>query len=186
MLGMHGTYEANWAMHDCDVMICIGARFDDRITGRLDAFSPHSKKIHIDIDPSSINKNVKVDIPIIGDCAHVLEDMVRLWRTSSAQPDKKALADWWEQIKKWRARKSLAYKKSADVIKPQYAVERLYELTKDRDTYFTTEVGQHQMWAAQFLHFQEPRRWMTSGGLGTMGYGLPAAVACNSRTPNRW
>ena len=183
MLGMHGTYEANWAMHDCDVMICVGARFDDRITGRLDAFAPHSKKIHIDIDPSSINKNVKVDIPIIGDCAHVLEDMVRLWRTSPAQPDKKALAEWWEQIKKWRARKSLAYKKSSDVIKPQYAVERLYELTKDRDAYFTTEVGQHQMWAAQFLHFQEPRRWMTSGGLGTMGYGLPAAVGVQLAHP---
>ncbi len=183
MLGMHGTYEANWAMHDCDVMICIGARFDDRITGRLDAFAPHSKKIHIDIDPSSINKNVKVDIPIIGDCAHVLEDMVRLWRTSSAQPDKKALADWWTQINKWRARKSLAYKKSNDVIKPQYAVERLYELTKDRDTYITTEVGQHQMWAAQHLHFQEPRRWMTSGGLGTMGYGLPAAVGVQLAHP---
>ena len=183
MLGMHGTYEANWAMHDCDVMICIGARFDDRITGRLDAFAPHSKKIHVDIDPSSINKNVKVDIPIIGDCAHVLEDMVRLWRTTSAQPDKKALAGWWDQIKKWRARKSLAYKKSADVIKPQYAVERLYELTKDRDTYITTEVGQHQMWAAQFLHFQEPRRWMTSGGLGTMGYGLPAAVGVQLAHP---
>ena len=183
MLGMHGTYEANWAMHDCDVMICVGARFDDRITGRLDAFAPHSKKIHIDIDPSSINKNVKVDIPIIGDCAHVLEDMVRLWRTSSAQPDKKALAEWWDQIKKWRARKSLAYKKSNDTIKPQYAVERLYELTKDRDAYFTTEVGQHQMWAAQFLHFQEPRRWMTSGGLGTMGYGLPAAVGVQLAHP---
>lgn len=183
MLGMHGTYEANWAMHDCDVMICIGARFDDRITGRLDAFAPHSKKIHIDIDPSSINKNVKVDIPIIGDCAHVLEDMVRLWRTSSAQPDKKALADWWTQINKWRARKSLAYKKSSEVIKPQYAVERLYELTKDRDTYITTEVGQHQMWAAQHLHFQEPRRWMTSGGLGTMGYGLPAAVGVQLAHP---
>ncbi|MBY0531908.1 MAG: acetolactate synthase 3 large subunit [Xanthobacteraceae bacterium] len=183
MLGMHGTYEANWAMHDCDVMICIGARFDDRITGRLDAFAPHSKKIHVDIDPSSINKNVKVDIPIIGDCAHVLEDMVRLWRSSSAQPDKKALGEWWEQIKKWRARKSLAYKKSNDVIKPQYAVERLYELTKDRDTYITTEVGQHQMWAAQHLHFQEPRRWMTSGGLGTMGYGLPAAVGVQLAHP---
>jgi acetolactate synthase-1/2/3 large subunit len=183
MLGMHGTYEANWAMHDCDVMICIGARFDDRITGRLDAFAPHSKKIHVDIDPSSINKNVKVDIPIIGDCAHVLEDMVRLWRTSSAQPDKKALGEWWDQIKKWRARKSLAYKKTNDVIKPQYALERLYELTKDRDTYITTEVGQHQMWAAQFLHFQEPRRWMTSGGLGTMGYGLPAAVGVQLAHP---
>jgi acetolactate synthase-1/2/3 large subunit len=183
MLGMHGTYEANWAMHDCDVMICIGARFDDRITGRLDAFAPHSKKIHVDIDASSINKNVKVDVPIIGDCAHVLEDMVRLWRTTSAQPDKKALADWWTQINKWRARKSLAYKKSNDVIKPQYAVERLYELTKDRDTFITTEVGQHQMWAAQHLHFQEPRRWMTSGGLGTMGYGLPAAVGVQLAHP---
>jgi len=183
MLGMHGTYEANWAMHDCDVMICVGARFDDRITGRIDAFAPHSKKIHIDIDASSINKNVKVDIPIIGDCAHVLEDMVRLWRTSSAQPDKQALAEWWKQIDTWRARKSLNYKKSSDVIKPQYAIERLYELTKDRDTYITTEVGQHQMWAAQHLHFQEPRRWMTSGGLGTMGYGLPAAVGVQLAHP---
>ncbi len=183
MLGMHGTYEANWAMHDCDVMICIGARFDDRITGRLDAFAPHSKKIHVDIDPSSINKNVKADVPIIGDCAHVLEDMVRLWRTSSAQTDKKGLSEWWKQIEKWRARKSLAYKMSNDVIKPQYAVERLYELTKDRDTYITTEVGQHQMWAAQLYHFQEPRRWMTSGGLGTMGYGLPAAVGVQLAHP---
>jgi acetolactate synthase I/II/III large subunit len=184
MLGMHGTWEANWAMHDCDVMICVGARFDDRITGRLDAFSPGSKKIHIDIDPSSINKNVRVDVPIIGDCAHVLEDMVRLWRATSAQPDKKALADWWEQIKKWRARKSLAYKNSATTIKPQYAIQRLYELTKDMDTYITTEVGQHQMWAAQFYQFQEPRRWMTSGGLGTMGYGLPAAVGVQMAHPN--
>ena len=184
MLGMHGTWEANWAMHDCDVMICIGARFDDRITGRLDAFSPNSKKIHVDIDPSSINKNVRVDVPIIGDCAHVLEDMVRLWRASSVQPDKKALADWWAQINKWRARKSLAYKNSSSVIKPQYAIERLYELTKDKDTYITTEVGQHQMWAAQFYHFQEPRRWMTSGGLGTMGYGLPAAVGVQMAHPN--
>jgi acetolactate synthase I/II/III large subunit len=176
MLGMHGTWEANWAMHDCDVMICIGARFDDRITGRLDAFSPGSKKIHVDIDPSSINKNVKVDVPIIGDCAHVLEDMVRIWRATAAQPDKKALADWWKQIGVWRAKKSLAYKNSRDIIKPQYAIQRLYELTKDKDVYITTEVGQHQMWAAQFYQFQEPRRWMTSGGLGTMGYGLPAAV----------
>jgi acetolactate synthase-1/2/3 large subunit len=165
-------------------MICIGARFDDRITGRLDAFSPNSKKIHVDIDPSSINKNVRVDVPIIGDCAHVLEDMVRLWRASSVQPDKKALADWWAQINKWRARKSLAYKNSSSVIKPQYAIERLYELTKDKDTYITTEVGQHQMWAAQFYHFQEPRRWMTSGGLGTMGYGLPAAVGVQMAHPN--
>ena len=184
MLGMHGTYEANMSMHDCDLMICIGARFDDRITGRLDAFSPGSKKIHVDIDPSSINKNVKVDIPIIGDCAHVLEDMVRLWRTSSAAPDKKALAEWWQQIEKWRARKSLAYKNSNEIIKPQYAIQRLYELTKSRDVYITTEVGQHQMWAAQFYRFEEPKRWMTSGGLGTMGYGLPAAVGVQLAHPN--
>jgi acetolactate synthase I/II/III large subunit len=183
MLGMHGTYEANLAMHDCDAMICIGARFDDRITGRLDAFSPGSQKIHVDIDPSSINKNVKVDIPIIGDCAHVLEDMVRLWRASAAQPDKKALDGWWKQIEKWRARNSLAYRNSNEIIKPQYAIQRLYELTKDRDTYITTEVGQHQMWAAQFYRFEEPNRWMTSGGLGTMGYGLPAAVGVQLAHP---
>jgi acetolactate synthase-1/2/3 large subunit len=176
MLGMHGTLEANLSMHDCDLMICIGARFDDRITGRLDAFSPGSKKIHVDIDPSSINKNVKADIPIIGDCAHVLEDMVRLWRSTAKQPDKRALEEWWKEIDKWRARKSLAYRNSNELIKPQYAIQRLYELTKDRDTYITTEVGQHQMWAAQFYRFEEPHRWMTSGGLGTMGYGLPAAV----------
>src|SRR5499427_6559391 len=183
MLGMHGTYEANLAMHDCDLMICIGARFDDRITGRVDAFSPGSRKIHVDIDPSSINKNVKVDLPIIGDCAHVLEDMVRLWRNSSARPDKHALANWWKQIDKWRTRKSLAYRSSNDVIKPQYALQRLYELTKDRDAYITTEVGQHQMWAAQFYGFQEPNRWMTSGGLGTMGYGLPASVGVQLAHP---
>ena len=184
MLGMHGTYEANLSMHDCDVMICIGARFDDRITGRLDAFAPGSKKIHVDIDPSSINKNVKVDAPIIGDCAHVLEDMIRLWRSGSAQPDKKALDAWWQQIEKWRARKSLAYKNSNQIIKPQYAIERLYALTKNRDVYITTEVGQHQMWAAQFYRFEEPNRWMTSGGLGTMGYGLPAAVGVQVAHPN--
>ncbi len=184
MLGMHGTYEANLSMHDCDVMICIGARFDDRITGRLDAFSPGSKKIHVDIDPSSINKNVKVDIPIIGDCAHVLEDMVRLWRSGAMHADKKALDAWWKQIETWRSRRSLAYKNSNEIIKPQYAIQRLYELTKDRDTYITTEVGQHQMWAAQFYRFEEPNRWMTSGGLGTMGYGLPAAVGVQLAHPN--
>jgi acetolactate synthase-1/2/3 large subunit len=184
MLGMHGTYEANLSMHDCDVMICVGARFDDRITGRLDAFSPNSKKIHVDIDPSSINKNVKVDIPIIGDCAHVLEDMVRLWRATSRQPDKAALERWWGDIDKWRARQSLSYRKSNQLIKPQYAIERLYALTKDRDTYITTEVGQHQMWAAQFYRFEEPNRWMTSGGLGTMGYGLPASVGVQLAHPN--
>jgi acetolactate synthase-1/2/3 large subunit len=183
MLGMHGTWEANWAMHDCDLMICIGARFDDRITGRLDAFSPGSTKIHVDIDPSSINKNVKVDVPIIGDCAHVIEDMLRLWRADKAQPDKKALGDWWKQIEKWRAKKSLAYKNSNTVIKPQYAIQRLFELTKDRDTYITTEVGQHQMWAAQFYRFEEPNRWMTSGGLGTMGYGLPSSVGVQLAHP---
>ena len=184
MLGMHGTYEANLSMHDCDLMICIGARFDDRITGRLDAFSPGSKKVHVDIDPSSINKNVKVDIPIIGDCAHVLEDMVRLWRSAAMQPDKAALAAWWKQIDKWRSRNSLAYRNSNEIIKPQYAIQRLYELTRDRDTYITTEVGQHQMWAAQFYRFEEPNRWMTSGGLGTMGYGLPASVGVQLAHPN--
>jgi len=184
MLGMHGTWEANWAMHDCDLMICIGARFDDRITGRLDAFSPDSKKIHVDIDPSSINKNVKVDLPIVGDCAHVLEDMLRGWRANSSKPDKQALAAWWDQIAKWRAKKSLAYRGSSDIIKPQYAIQRLFELTKDRDTYITTEVGQHQMWAAQFYQFQEPNRWMTSGGLGTMGYGLPASVGVQLAHPD--
>ena len=183
MLGMHGTYEANLSMHDCDLMICIGARFDDRITGRLDAFSPGSKKIHVDIDASSINKNVKVDVGIVGDCAHVLEDMTRLWRASSTQVDKKAMAVWWAQIDKWRAKKSLSYRNSNTIIKPQYAIQRLYELTKDMDTYITTEVGQHQMWAAQFYRFEEPRRWMTSGGLGTMGYGLPAAVGVQVAHP---
>ncbi|WP_417407908.1 acetolactate synthase 3 large subunit [Hoeflea sp.] len=175
MLGMHGTYEANMAMHDCDVMVCIGARFDDRITGRLDAFSPNSKKIHIDIDPSSINKIVRTQVGIVGDIGHVLEDMVRLWRASK-NTDKSQLADWWAQIDKWRGRNSLAYTSNKDVIMPQYAIQRLYELTKDRDTYITTEVGQHQMWAAQFYGFEEPNRWMTSGGLGTMGYGFPAAI----------
>jgi acetolactate synthase I/II/III large subunit len=184
MLGMHGTYEANLTMHDCDVMICVGARFDDRITGRLDAFAPHSKKIHIDIDPSSINKNVKVDIAIVGDCAHVLDDMVRLWRETRAAPDRAALTAWWEQIDKWRGRKSLAYKASGDIIKPQYAIERLFAATRGRDVYITTEVGQHQMWAAQFFGFEEPNRWMTSGGLGTMGYGLPAAVGVQAAHPD--
>jgi len=184
MLGMHGTWEANWAMHDCDLMICVGARFDDRITGRLDAFSPGSKKIHIDIDPSSINKNVKVDLPIVGDCAHVLDDMLRMWRAAPAKPDKKSLDAWWRQIGKWRTKNSLAYRNSNEIIKPQYAIQRLYELTKDHDTYITTEVGQHQMWAAQFYRFQEPNRWMTSGGLGTMGYGLPASVGVQLAHPH--
>ena len=182
MLGMHGTFEANNAMHDCDLMIAIGARFDDRITGRLDAFSPNSKKVHIDIDPSSINKNVRVDLGIIGDCAHVLEDMVRLWRSGGHKTP--SLDPWWDDIARWRKRKSLAYRRSDKVIKPQYAIERLYELTKDRKTFITTEVGQHQMWAAQHYHFREPNRWMTSGGLGTMGYGLPAAVGTQMAHPD--
>jgi acetolactate synthase I/II/III large subunit len=183
MLGMHGMYEANMAMHDCDVMINVGARFDDRITGRLNAFSPNSKKIHIDIDPSSINKTVRVDIPVVADVAHALEDMIRVWKSKSLALDKKALDVWWKQIDGWRAKDCLKYKKNADVIMPQYAIERLYALTKDLDTYITTEVGQHQMWAAQFYRFEEPNRWMTSGGLGTMGYGLPAAVGVQQAHP---
>ncbi|EEQ96100.1 acetolactate synthase 3 large subunit [Brucella sp. ZJ1_1] len=184
MLGMHGTYEANMSMHDCDVMLCVGARFDDRITGRLNAFSPNSKKIHIDIDPSSINKNVRVDVPIIGDVAHVLEDIVRQFRASERKPEKQAISAWWEQIDRWRSRNSLAYAPNRDVIMPQYAIQRLYELTKDRKTYITTEVGQHQMWAAQFYGFEEPNRWLTSGGLGTMGYGLPAALGVQIAHPD--
>ncbi|MGL4490727.1 MAG: biosynthetic-type acetolactate synthase large subunit, partial [Rhizobiaceae bacterium] len=176
MLGMHGTYQANMAMHDCDVMVNIGARFDDRITGRLNAFSPHSKKIHIDIDPSQINKVVHVDVPIIGDVTRVLRAMIVEIKASKKKANAEALAAWWAQINKWRARNSLAYAPNKDVIMPQYAIERLYEKTKHLDTYITTEVGQHQMWAAQFYHFEEPNRWMTSGGLGTMGYGFPAAI----------
>jgi acetolactate synthase I/II/III large subunit len=183
MLGMHGTYEANMAMHDCDVMINIGARFDDRITGRVDAFSPKSRKIHVDIDPSSINKNVRVDLPVVGDCAHVLEDFIRVWKARQNQVDKPALAQWWKQIDQWRARDSLKYKQRKDVIMPQYAIERLYALTRGKDVYITTEVGQHQMWAAQFFKFEEPNRWMTSGGLGTMGYGLPATIGVQMAHP---
>jgi len=185
MLGMHGTYEANMTMHDCDVMVCVGARFDDRITGRLDAFSPNSKKIHIDIDPSSINKSVAVDLPIIGDVGHVLEDMIKVWRTSQVKVDQKALKHWWQQIDDWRAKDCLAYQKDAKIIKPQLAVQRLYELTKSRkDVYISTEVGQHQMWAAQHFKFEKPNHWMTSGGLGTMGYGLPAAMGVQMAHPD--
>ncbi|HOO82501.1 MAG TPA: acetolactate synthase 3 large subunit [Alphaproteobacteria bacterium] len=178
MLGMHGTFEANLAMHDCDVMINIGARFDDRVTGRTDKFSPHSTKIHIDIDPSSINKNIHVDIPIVADAASALKMMIDVWKKHRYKADREALDKWRKQIEGWRAKNCLAYKNSDTVIKPQYALERLRDaLAKDpREKYITTEVGQHQMWAAQFLPFNEPNRWMTSGGLGTMGYGLPAAV----------
>ncbi|MES2036067.1 MAG: acetolactate synthase 3 large subunit [Pseudomonadota bacterium] len=183
MLGMHGTFEANHAMHDCDVMVCIGARFDDRVTGRLDAFSPNSKKIHIDVDPSSINKNVRVDIGIVGDAGSVLDDLIAAWQAGGHAANRGALDEWWRQIDGWRAVQCLRYTPSPTTIKPQQAIERLYELTKGRDTYITTEVGQHQMWAAQFYRFQEPNRWMTSGGLGTMGYGMPAAIGVQLAHP---
>jgi acetolactate synthase-1/2/3 large subunit len=180
MLGMHGTYEANMAMHGCDLIINVGARFDDRVTGRLDAFSPNSKKIHIDIDPTSINKTIDVDVSVIGDCAHVLENILILWKSKGLKIN---TLKWWDQINEWRKKKSLSYSKSKKTIKPQYAIERLYELTKNKDTYISTEVGQHQMWAAQHYHFVEPNRWMTSGGLGTMGYGLPAAIGTQVAFP---
>jgi len=188
MLGMHGTFEANNAMHDCDLMINIGARFDDRITGKIDEFSPKSKKIHIDIDPSSINKNVKVDLPIVGDVKLVLEKLVSV--VKQKHPDfensnKQKIAAWWSLIENWRKKNSLGYINSKEVIKPQFAVQRLYELTKAQDTFITTEVGQHQMWAAQHYKFDKPNRWMTSGGLGTMGYGLPAAVGVQVAHPDK-
>ena len=183
MLGMHGTYEANLAMHDCDVMINIGARFDDRVTGRLADFSPGSTKIHVDIDPSSINKNVAVDVPIVGDAASVLDRMIKTWKAKNYKPNARALKSWWGEIDKWRARDCLHYKNSKTIIKPQFAIQRLYEKTRDKDLYITTEVGQHQMWAAQFFKFEGPNRWMTSGGLGTMGYGFPAAIGAQVAHP---
>ncbi len=188
MLGMHGTYEANNAMHDCDLMINVGARFDDRITGKLDEFSPKSKKVHIDIDPSSINKNVKVDLPIVGDVADIISSTlktIKKTKPSFTKSNKQKISKWWETIAKWRSVNSLNFENSTETIKPQYAVQRLYELTKDKDTYITTEVGQHQMWAAQHYKFNKPNRWMTSGGLGTMGYGLPAAVGVQVAHPNK-
>jgi len=186
MLGMHGTYEANMAMHGCDVMVAVGSRFDDRITGRLDAFAPDATIIHIDIDPSSINKNVSVDLPIIGDVGTVMGQMTKVWKEKVKQRHNgKALDAWWARINGWRKRNCLAYTMDKKIIKPQYAIQRLYELTKDRDVFVTTEVGQHQMWAAQFYKFEKPNRWMTSGGLGTMGYGLPAAVGVQLGHPGK-
>ena len=188
MLGMHGTYEANNAMHDCDLMINIGARFDDRITGKLDEFSPNSKKVHIDIDPSSINKNVKVDLPIVGDVKEVILSTIKTLskkKPNFSNSNKQNISKWWGKIEQWRKKNSLNYINSDSSIKPQYAVQRLYELTKEKDTYITTEVGQHQMWAAQHYKFDKPNRWMTSGGLGTMGYGLPAAVGVQVAHPDK-
>ena len=182
MLGMHGAWEANHAMHECDLMICVGARFDDRVTGRLDAFSPNSVKVHIDIDPSSINKNVRADVAIIADAGDAVSALLQAWR---AQADSAPSLDaWWKRIDAWRARKCFAYAQDREIIKPQYAIERLYAATRGRDTYITTEVGQHQMWAAQYFHFEEPHRWMSSGGLGTMGYGLPAALGVQAGHPD--
>ena len=188
MLGMHGTYEANNAMHDCDLMINIGARFDDRITGKIDEFSPKSKKVHIDIDPSSINKNVKVDLPIVGDVSEVMLSVIKTLKKKNpnfASSNKEKTSKWWEKISEWRSVNSLNFINSDKTIKPQHAIQRLYELTKDKDTYITTEVGQHQMWAAQHYKFNKPNRWMTSGGLGTMGYGLPAAVGVQIAHPDK-
>ena len=188
MLGMHGTYEANNAMYGCDLMINVGARFDDRITGKIDEFSPKSKKVHIDIDPSSINKNVKVDLAIVGDVASVLKNTIKTLKKQKpnfSKSNKSNISKWWEQIQKWRSINSLGYINSEESIKPQYAVQRLYELTKNKDTFITTEVGQHQMWAAQHYKFDKPNRWMTSGGLGTMGYGLPAAIGVQIANPNK-
>ena len=184
MLGMHGLYEANMAMHDCDLMINIGARFDDRITGRIDAFSPKSIKAHIDIDPSSINKVIKTDIPIVGDVAHVLEDLLKVWKSRGRKTNAEAVSGWWDQIHTWRQVDCLKFKQDGPTIKPQYALQRLEELTKGHDRYVCTEVGQHQMWAAQYMGFEDPNRWMTSGGLGTMGYGFPASIGVQMAHPD--
>ena len=182
MLGMHGTYEANMAMHESDVILAIGARFDDRVTGKLDQFCPYAKIIHIDIDPASISKTVKVDVPIVGDVKPVLEQMLELIKESEKEPDKKALESWWNQIEKWRAVNCLDYDRSSILIKPQYVIEQLYEVTRG-DAYITSDVGQHQMYTAQYYHFDKPRRWINSGGLGTMGFGLPAAIGVKLAFP---
>ena len=182
-LGMHGTYEANLSTNRCDLLICLGARFDDRVTGRVDAFSPNSKKIHLDIDPSQINKNIRINLPIIADAALALRAMIAEWKNTNVAPDAAALKAWWAQIGEWKAKNSLSFKNSTKLIKPQHAIDRLYALTRGREVYITTEVGQHQMWAMQRFKFDEPNHWMTSGGLGTMGYGLPAAVGVQMAHP---
>ena len=183
MLGMHGTYEANMAMHDCDVLICIGARFDDRITGRTDAFSPNSYKIHIDIDPSSINKNIQVDVPLVSDIEIALKEIINTWEKDGSETQKTSIMKWWGKISEWKNVKCLAYKQAGEFIKPQYAIDRLEKITSKMDRYITTEVGQHQMWAAQYMKFEEPNRWMTSGGLGTMGYGFPSSIGVQIAYP---
>tara|TARA_Y100000590_G_scaffold468226_1_gene650112 strand:- start:391 stop:2154 length:1764 start_codon:yes stop_codon:yes gene_type:complete len=184
MLGMHGMYEANLAMHDCDVMVNIGARFDDRVTGRLDAFSPNSKKIHIDIEASNINKNIKVDVPIIGDVSNILSKIIDSWKKNKYKINKQDLDNWWKKINEWKKIDCLSFSQNDDNIKPQFAVKRLYELTKNIDTIITTEVGQHQMWAAQYYKFEKPNKWITSGGLGTMGFGFPAAIGAQVANPD--
>ncbi len=182
MLGMHGTYEANMSMHHCDVLIAIGARFDDRVTGNVEKFCPHAKIIHIDIDPSSISKNVRVDVPIVGAVDNVLRDIIQVMKDDKLKPDAAAIAKWWQQIEEWRGVNCLRYDKTATVIKPQYVIEQLYEATQG-DAFVTSDVGQHQMWAAQFYKFDKPRRWINSGGLGTMGFGLPAAMGVQMAHP---
>ena len=184
MLGMHGMYEANLAMHECDVMVNIGARFDDRVTGRLDAFSPNSKKIHIDIDASSIQKNIKVDIPIVGDVEAIIEQIIVSWKKNNYSIENEALSAWWQKINEWKKIDCLSFQQNGESIKPQYAIKRLYELTKDKNTIITTEVGQHQMWAAQYYKFEKPNKWITSGGLGTMGFGFPAAIGAQVAHPD--
>ncbi|MCH2631498.1 MAG: acetolactate synthase 3 large subunit [Nisaea sp.] len=184
MLGMHGTYEANLAMHHCDVMLNIGARFDDRVTGRIDAFSPNATKIHIDIDQSSINKNILADVPIVGDAERVLKTLIEYWKSKKLSPKDDKLSQWWNEINSWRGKECLKFDQQGKIIKPQFAIKRLFEKTKDKEVFISTEVGQHQMWAAQYFGFDKPNRWMTSGGLGTMGYGLPAAMGTQIAHPD--
>ena len=184
MLGMHGTYEANLAMHHCDVMLNIGARFDDRVTGRIDAFSPNATKIHIDIDQSSINKNILADVPIVGDAERVLKTLIECWKSKKLSPKDDKLSQWWNEINSWRGKECLKFDQQGKIIKPQFAIKRLFEKTKGKEVFISTEVGQHQMWAAQYFGFDEPNRWMTSGGLGTMGYGLPAAMGTQIAHPD--